>query len=70
MKDDFEFELIKAELLDAFFEQLTNVKPAKIEYSVDEHGVVKGYIKGRNAELLLLVATIISDRIKKNNGRY
>lgn len=65
MEDDFKFELITSELLDAFFEQLTNIKPAKIEYSVDEHGEVKGYIKGRNAELLLLVATIISDRIKK-----
>ena len=65
MEDNFEFELVKKELLEALFEQLTGVRPAKIEYCVDEYGRIKGYVQGRNAEVLLLVATIVCDRIKK-----
>lgn len=57
-------ELITAEL----FGKLCDKKPAKIEYSINEDGIIRARTEGRFVEQEFLAALIVKDQVKKIFG--
>lgn len=61
-------ELLKNLVARHLFEKLRDKKPAKIEYSIKEDGIIHAMTKGRVVEQEFLAALIVKDQVKKNFG--
>lgn len=61
-------ELLKNLVTAALFEKLSDKKPAKIEYSIKEDGIIHARTEGRLVEQEFLAALIVKDQIKKIYG--
>lgn len=61
-------DIIDALILKCFFEKIEDIHSAKIEYSIDENALVCAKREGRTAEIDLLIAMIIRDKVKRLTG--
>lgn len=61
-------ELLQNLVTADFFEKLRDKKPAKIEYSIKEDGIIHARTEGRFVEQELLAALIVKDQVKKIFG--
>lgn len=61
-------ELLKDLVTADIFEKLRDKKPAKIEYSIKEDGIIQARTEGRLVEQELLAALIVKDQVKKIFG--
>lgn len=61
-------ELLKNLVTADLFEKLSDKKPAKIEYSIKEDGIIHARTEGRLVEQEFLAALIVKDQIKKIYG--
>lgn len=61
-------ELLKNLVTADLFEKLRDKKPAKIEYSIKEDGIIHARTEGRLVEQEFLAALIVKDQVKKIFG--
>lgn len=61
-------ELLKELITAEFFKKFSDKKPAKIEYSINEDGIIRAGSEGRFIEQEFLAALIVKDQVKKIFG--